>query len=401
MTPRTHRRDRERVGLLLVLCVLFPGAWATQQNAPSAKTHHPAIREADAITPWLVSADQGLAILGAALESRKPTDPNADCSNFVHAIYERAGFSYSYANSVALYQGVKEFRRVLHPQPGDLVVWRGHVGIVISPVQHSFFSAMRSGHGVEYYDSPYWQGRGRPRFFRYLKAASRNQLSASVRKIDLRSESSRKTDATEPVIADQDFGRTPGVSKVPSTGGIRVTGHDADESAGGATGTQAIGQGPQVATLQKPENQIMHDGQIASNQDKPRPTVHKLQGPDDGVWQATATKPSAGIPFAAETATPPPAPVPSAPMPRHSQSSTASSAVATGPSHADVQVATASKQPAHAPKSEPTQWAMSRYVPRPPWSLPAASSSGPAVARPPAAPSPRAPGFYLPSGQYR
>ena len=121
----------------------------------------------------LVNPDQGLAIIGAALESRH-TDANADCLNLVHEIYQRAGFNYSNANSSELYQGTKEFRRVTHPQPGDLVVWRGHVGIVISPAQHSFFSAMRSGRGMEFYDSPYWQGRGQPRFLHYVKAASRN-----------------------------------------------------------------------------------------------------------------------------------------------------------------------------------------------------------------------------------
>ena len=165
-------------------------ASAVQQNTESSKTDHRTIRESsETVAASLVSSDQGLVIIGAALESRKPTDSNADCSTLVHTIYERAGLTYSYANSSELYRGVKEFQRILHPQPGDLVVWRGHVGIVISPAQHSFFSAMRSGRGVEFYDSPYWQARGRPRFFRYLKAASRTQFSASTR--------SRYTDSRE------------------------------------------------------------------------------------------------------------------------------------------------------------------------------------------------------------
>jgi hypothetical protein len=87
----------------------------------------------------------------------------------VHAIYERAGFSYSYASSAELYAGAGEFRRVWHPRAGDLVVWPGHVGIVVSPAQHAFYSALSTGRGIDSYDAPYWKGRGRPRFYRYVK----------------------------------------------------------------------------------------------------------------------------------------------------------------------------------------------------------------------------------------
>ena len=54
------------------------------------------------------------------------------------------------------------------PQAGDLVVWRGHVGIVIDPKEHSFFSSVRSGPDTQFYDSPYWRSRGIARFFRYV-----------------------------------------------------------------------------------------------------------------------------------------------------------------------------------------------------------------------------------------
>src|ERR1700682_2148130 len=129
MAIKIHSRHCQRVGFLLVLWVVVSGTLAAQQNAESPKVDHRTIRgSSEAVAPWLVSSDQGLAVIGAALESRKHTDPNADCSNLVHAIYERAGFTYSYSNSSELYRGIKEFRRVLHPQPGDLVVWRGTVG---------------------------------------------------------------------------------------------------------------------------------------------------------------------------------------------------------------------------------------------------------------------------------
>src|SRR5579859_5679323 len=150
MTISIHSRHYERVGLLFVLCAVIPGASGEVKSAETSHANHRTNFGSEATTPKLVDPDQGLTIIAAALESRH-IDANADCSNLVHEIYGRAGFQYSYANSTQLYEGAKEFRKVLHPQPGDLVVWRGHVGIVISPVQHSFFSAMRSGPGVEYY----------------------------------------------------------------------------------------------------------------------------------------------------------------------------------------------------------------------------------------------------------
>jgi len=119
----------------------------------------------------LLNQDEGLAVLGAALESRHHPPARRDCSHFVHTIYERAGFPYSYENSVSMYGGTAEFERVRQPQPGDLIVWRGHMGIVVNPVQRSFFSALRTGLGVETYDSRYWKRRGTPRFFRYVKSA--------------------------------------------------------------------------------------------------------------------------------------------------------------------------------------------------------------------------------------
>lgn len=117
----------------------------------------------------LLNEDDGLSVIGAALERRGRNTVRPDCSHLVHAIYDEAGFAYEYASSADLYFGVDEFRRVKTPQPGDLVVWRGHVGIVISPAQHSFYSSLRSGLGMDAYDAPYWKRRGAPRFYRHVK----------------------------------------------------------------------------------------------------------------------------------------------------------------------------------------------------------------------------------------
>jgi hypothetical protein len=113
--------------------------------------------------------DDRLSLIAAALDSHVRRDSENDCSHLVHAIYEQAGFPYAYAPSSDLYAGVESFQRVKQPEPGDLIVWRGHAGIVVQPSKHIFFSLMSSGPGTDDYRSPYWRGRGHPRFYRYVK----------------------------------------------------------------------------------------------------------------------------------------------------------------------------------------------------------------------------------------
>jgi hypothetical protein len=187
--------------VLALFLTLAPGVLRAQQSHSSSEPAHRTVtRSADRVQKPLASRlltpDEGLAVLGAALESRHRHIPgNTDCSHLVHDIYERAGYPYPYASSTELYTGVDSFRPVTRPQPGDLVVWRGHVGLVINPTQHSFFSALRSGKGVEKYDAPYWKGRGRPHFFRYIKATPPSVLAAKTEVASLKA----------PPIADADW----------------------------------------------------------------------------------------------------------------------------------------------------------------------------------------------------
>lgn len=90
-----------------------------------------------------------------------------DCSHFVQWLFERAGLYYDYEPSQTLYDGVDGFERVFDPEPGDLVVWQGHVGIVVDPIEETFLSALRSGVKTSSYTSDYWKRRGTPRFYRY------------------------------------------------------------------------------------------------------------------------------------------------------------------------------------------------------------------------------------------
>jgi cell wall-associated NlpC family hydrolase len=162
------RRPAKTSLFLLVVCLAGIPAAFTQEHQHKLAGPRPLTRP------------EGLTILRVALGSRHHAR-SSDCSHLVHTLYERAGFPYDYAPSSDLYAGIEGFRQVAHPQPGDLAVWPGHAGIVVNPAQHSFFSRLSSGPGVDFYDSPYWKQRGHPRFFRYLKTAPTGVLSSSLR----------------------------------------------------------------------------------------------------------------------------------------------------------------------------------------------------------------------------
>jgi len=118
--------------------------------------------------PRPIAKVEGRRILAAIPKIDAQSDSETDCSHLVHDVYSRAGLPYDYVTSRELYIGSPHFTRVREPQPGDLVVWRGHVGIVVDPKQRSFFSFMRSGPDTQSYDSPYWRSRGVAHFLRYV-----------------------------------------------------------------------------------------------------------------------------------------------------------------------------------------------------------------------------------------
>jgi len=154
MWPRTLLRC-----LFVLAALLGPlAAFSSPQDDPSG------VR--------LLNADEGLTLVSTAWEQREQVRRKPDCSHLVHQIYELSGFPYPYASSFDLYDGIDNFRRVSTLHPGDLVVWRGHVGIVTDAVEHTFYSSVRSGLRTEYYDGPYWRAQGRPRFYRYVLPGS-------------------------------------------------------------------------------------------------------------------------------------------------------------------------------------------------------------------------------------
>ena len=152
----------------IALCVCSAGQ-APSQAGTSNRSQQSANGSRGRSSNPTLTPDDGLGVISAALDPRVRRYSGHDCSHLVHAIYERAGFPYAYASSDDLYVGVQGFQRVSHPQPGDLIVWSGHVGIVVRPSRHVFFSFMSAGPGIDNYDAPYWVNRGHARFYRYVK----------------------------------------------------------------------------------------------------------------------------------------------------------------------------------------------------------------------------------------
>ena len=145
---------------------IFVALWLAMASAALGQNIRPT--SAETPSPRPIARTEGRKILATIPTVDVGSESETDCSHLVHDVYEQAGFPYDYVSSRELYVGSANFTRVRVPQAGDLVVWRGHVGIVIDPKQRSFFSFVRSGPDTQFYDSPYWRSRGIARFFRYV-----------------------------------------------------------------------------------------------------------------------------------------------------------------------------------------------------------------------------------------
>ncbi len=155
-------------------------ACACGLSAPQAAAQETASPQEPNARTRLLNAEEGRAIVNAAWEEALPARGTQDCSHLVHKIYASAGFEYPYASSFDIYAGSENFERVKTPQPGDVIAWRGHVGIVVDPAGHSFYSLVRSGLDAQDYDGPYWRSRGRPRFYRYVVGGPANLVAAKT-----------------------------------------------------------------------------------------------------------------------------------------------------------------------------------------------------------------------------
>src|SRR5215469_9898079 len=163
----------------MVLCVV---TYSSAQQPIAASESRDAIPSNARVSqqPVGLTSDEALSIIAAALDSSVRAHSKRDCSHLVHAIYAHAGFVYPYSRSSDLYSGIGNFERVTNPQVGDLAVWRGHVGIIVNPAQHVFFSAVNSGLAVDTYDAPHWKRRGQVRFYRFIRTTEKVQEDRSL-----------------------------------------------------------------------------------------------------------------------------------------------------------------------------------------------------------------------------
>jgi len=185
-------------GYVLAVC-LTGGCLAAGSPANAQGT---STQQGSVASSRLLNAQEGRAIADAARDQDQPGRGTQDCSHLVHQTYLDAGFEYPYASSFELYAGSENFERVRHPQPGDLIVWPGHVGIVLEPLRHSFYSLVSTGLEAQNYEGTYWRSRGRPRFYRY-KVENAEILTAAKAPTSSRSSNSTKQQNTEAVIEER------------------------------------------------------------------------------------------------------------------------------------------------------------------------------------------------------
>jgi len=181
-----------------------PAAQAKVQAPPAAQVKPQAASTEQVSVPTfrLLNAKQGRSIVDAAKDQDQTGRDPQDCSHLVHQAYLEAGFEYPYANSFELYAGNENFQRVRHPRAGDLIVWPGHVGIVLDPIDHSFYSQVRTGLEAQDYLGTYWKARGRPRFYRY-KVEKAEILTAVRIPAAPRAANSKKTSDTAALVEEQ------------------------------------------------------------------------------------------------------------------------------------------------------------------------------------------------------
>ncbi len=160
LKTRFEWRKKRAHGLAALLACVWVAAFAPLAAQSAAFSEDPVAGSR------LLSEKQGRAIVKTAWKLQQAAGAH-DCSHLIHQIYQSAGFDYPYQSSFDLYAGAERFARVKSPHAGDLIVWPGHVGIVVNASQHSFYSMVRSGLEEQDYEGPYWRSRGTPRFYRY------------------------------------------------------------------------------------------------------------------------------------------------------------------------------------------------------------------------------------------
>src|SRR5882724_466396 len=93
---------------VLTLCGIALSASAQVEPAPKPDAVSQVRRESDSRHAAVLSKDDGLSVVAAALDARTHATRQPDCSHLVYAIYLQAGFPYPYASSSDLYDGTDD-----------------------------------------------------------------------------------------------------------------------------------------------------------------------------------------------------------------------------------------------------------------------------------------------------
>jgi hypothetical protein len=186
-----------------------------------------------------------------------------------------------------------------------------------------------------------------------------------------------------------------GISRArPIAAGTSMLGRNRDEHASSTVRASAVAPAgvssvnpPQGSSLHNSESQTTRDAQSAMDRDKPKTTDHKIEtlavgGREDAATNSSAGKPAGSVSMTTRHYVP-------RPPQGFKTSNSAAEAGQPGARPPSPRGPLVNKS-----RSEPLQWAMSRYVPRPPWSSSSGRTSEPSVPRPPARKVPRAPSAY-------
>ena len=193
---RSSRKRGLAASLGLASLLLFRASLAEAQAEATRQDLKPAWR--------LLTIEEGRSVVSAAWAFEQPAPGTQDCSHLIHAVYKSVGFDYQYDSSFHLYLGNESFVPVKFPRAGDLIAWPGHVGIVIDPRLHSFYSLVRNGLQEQNYAGHYWKSRGTPRFFRYKVQNARAQGATKLASESLQLQKVRSRDATGPILVPED-----------------------------------------------------------------------------------------------------------------------------------------------------------------------------------------------------
>lgn len=153
--PSTARPNQQQLASLLGFARTSGGSPAPDRLAEQSKVgtpskQNPSVRGAE----LLQSANRwkGVDYLYGG-NSRA----GIDCSHFVHQAYKGAGFDYTYRTTEGPWAKAG-FEKTQNPKAGDLIMFKGHMGIVVDPDKKTFIGA-QSSTGVaqaSYGKSSYW-----------------------------------------------------------------------------------------------------------------------------------------------------------------------------------------------------------------------------------------------------